>query len=115
MKSLKRWFNKIKLFVFHILEVVIDFMNSNAQVEIEKIKAGKEILMATGSASKEILMATGSASKEILMATGSAVKATVKSLYENKNYMRVTGVIIMGLGVGVIAVGSSLIIADYLH
>ena len=72
-------------------------MNANAQVEIEKIKAGKEILMGTGSAIK---------------ATGSAVKNVIKAPFENKENMRVTGVIVLGLGVGL---GGSLIIASYLN
>lgn len=92
MKSLKQLFNKIKLFIFHILEVVIDFMNTNAQVEIEKIKAGKEILMATGSTVKNV------------------IKAPLK-----KENMRVTGVVVIGLGGSLIILGGSLIIASYLN
>ena len=103
MKTLKLWFSKIKIFIINILKGLINVMKvtseANAQVEIAKIDATKEVIMVTGKATKDIIMSTGK-----------AISNVIKVPFKNKKNMRVTGIVIVGMGIGI---GGSLIISSY--
>lgn len=103
MKTLKRWLSYLKVFIKNIFERMTNLINkvsdANAEVKIAKIEAGKEIIMVIGKNTKEMLIATGKGTSN-----------AIKTPFKNKKNMRVTGIIMIGVGVGI---GGSLIISSY--
>lgn len=104
MKTLKRWFSYLKVFIKNVLERMTNLINNvndaNTQVELAKIEAGKEIIMAIGKNTKEMIIATGK-----------RINNAIKTPFKNEKNMRITGVMIMGVGMGV---GGTFIIASYI-
>ena len=104
MKTLKRWLSYLKVFIKNIFErmtnLINDINDANAGVKIAKIEAGKEIIMAIGKNTKEMIIATGK-----------GINNVIKTPFKDRKNMRITGVMIIGAGVGV---GGAFIIASYI-
>lgn len=100
MKTLKRWLSYLKVFIKNIFErmtnLINDINDANAEVKMAKIEAGKEIIMAIGKNTKEMIIATGK-----------GINNAIKTPFKNKKNMRITGVMMMG-------VGGTFIIASYI-
>lgn len=100
MKTLKRWSSYLKVFIKNIFERMTNLISNisdvNAEVKMAKIEAGKEIIMVIGKNTKEMLIATGK-----------GISNTIKTPFKNKKNMRITGVMMMG-------VGGTFIIASYI-
>lgn len=100
MKTLKRWLSYLKVFIKNIFErmtnLINDINDTNAEVKMAKIEAGKEIIMAIGKNTKEMIIATGK-----------GINNAIKTPFKNKKNMRITGVMMIG-------VGGTFIIASYI-
>lgn len=91
MKTLKRWMLYLKVFIKNVLERMTNLLNNvndaNAEVEIAKIEARKEIIIA---------------GKDLIITAGKGINDTIKNIiktpFKDKRNMRITGVMMIGVG-----------------